>query len=439
MIAADKELSEREPEPPRKIDPRVDRDLETICLKCLEKDPERRYGSAEALAEDQECYLDNKPIRARPVQAWERAWKWARRRRSLAAVYGLGLLTFTLGGLGSGATWLWQRAETAYNQAESALPQEQQARAGEAEARRQLAVALYLHKVQLAHHALLDGDLLRAQQRLDECTPELRHWEWHYVHHLCHGELLTLQGHMELAATLIYSPDGRRLVSNGEQAVHVWDLAENREILTLGADQGTTLIVSRDRQQFASCHPGGNARDGRIGNSEIKMGDLATGKERFTFRLPSSCFVNPVFNPNGKHLAACSGVVEAQTTRTLRGEIQVWDLATGQERRTLKIEGACFASVAFSPDGKCLAADSYVRTFRRAPIVPRELKVWDLETGQDILTLPSPRVGDGYAFSPDGRQLAAAECKGTVKLWNAPSLPAQPPCDPLLDASIQRD
>jgi tetratricopeptide (TPR) repeat protein len=95
-----------EPPPPRKLEPAVPRDLETITLKCLHKDPSRRYPSAEALADDLRCFLQGEPIRARPLSLRERLW---RRRRRLLAV-GLALLLLALLGVGAQALLGWRRS-----------------------------------------------------------------------------------------------------------------------------------------------------------------------------------------------------------------------------------------------------------------------------------------------------------------------------------------
>jgi serine/threonine protein kinase len=95
-----------DPVPPRQLNRAVPRDLETICLKCLYKDPAKRYPTAGELADDLNRFLEDRPIQARPTTSWERAWKWGRRRPAaviLLAVGVLAALATVLGGLAYGA------------------------------------------------------------------------------------------------------------------------------------------------------------------------------------------------------------------------------------------------------------------------------------------------------------------------------------------------
>jgi eukaryotic-like serine/threonine-protein kinase len=110
-------VERQEPVPPRRLNPKIPRDLETICLKCLQKDPGRRYPSAHSLADDLAQWLDGRPIKARPVSPPERVWRWCGRRPAVAALAGALALTLSAGFLS--VLVLWRRAEAERRRAEA--------------------------------------------------------------------------------------------------------------------------------------------------------------------------------------------------------------------------------------------------------------------------------------------------------------------------------
>ncbi len=120
-----------DPVPPRRLVPGVPRDMETVCLKCLEKEPHRRYASAAALADDLRRYREGRPVLARPTPLWERGWRWARRRPAVAALLAA-VVVLTVGGVAA-VTWQWREAEA---NAAAEAKSRRAAVASEAEARR---------------------------------------------------------------------------------------------------------------------------------------------------------------------------------------------------------------------------------------------------------------------------------------------------------------
>ena len=117
-LATLNDLHTREPLPPRQLNPRLSRDLQTIILKCLEKDPGRRYPAASSLAEDLRLWLDGRPIQARPVGIGEKTWRWSRRRPAIAFLTASLVSSFVIGFWGM--FLLWRHGEAERVRAESA-------------------------------------------------------------------------------------------------------------------------------------------------------------------------------------------------------------------------------------------------------------------------------------------------------------------------------
>src|SRR5262249_3073343 len=140
----------QEPVPVRRLQPGVPRDLETVCLKCLHKEPPRRYPSAEALADDLDRWRNGEPIQARQVSRRERLLKWVRRRPALAALAALTVLVSVAGF--TGVLWQWRRAEGAYQREVEVAAAERQ--------------TAYSRAIALAQARWLAGDAGPAEQVL---------------------------------------------------------------------------------------------------------------------------------------------------------------------------------------------------------------------------------------------------------------------------------
>ena len=176
VVETIRDVIERDPPTPRSIAPSVDRDLEAICLKCLEKSPQARYPSAEALAEDLKNWLGQLPILARRRSAAQRCLILARGIPPAALVALIALVALV--GFPS-ALFLWRGAEIARQEA--------------VRARRELESLLYFQRVGLVERDLSLNHLNRVENLLDESgPPNLRGWEWYYLRRwfLCDPYLL---------------------------------------------------------------------------------------------------------------------------------------------------------------------------------------------------------------------------------------------------------
>jgi hypothetical protein len=200
-----------EPVPVRRLQPKVDRDLETICLKCLEKPAGRRYASAEVLAEDLRRFQADEPVAARPVGLVGRAVKWGRRRPAVATLLGVVALV-TAAGVG-GVLWSYGEAlrqrDLARDEARRADEKAREADQKAEEAERQT----YEAQIGRADAQLLAGDHTAAERVLEQTRPKFRGWEYDYLRGRAEGTPLALRGHTEPVHAVSFSPDGTRLAS----------------------------------------------------------------------------------------------------------------------------------------------------------------------------------------------------------------------------------
>jgi hypothetical protein len=249
--------------PPSRLRPGVPRDLETICLKCLQKETEKRYASAEALAEDLRRFLADEPILARPTSPWERGAKWVRRQPALAALAGVLCVATVV------VTALLLRHELAVRDANTRLEsvnarlQTENERAGR---------LLHAARIHLAQHALQAGQVGPAVALLDLCRPasglpqDFRGFEWYHLWQLCHRERSTFRVRKEEALLPILAPDERTV------AVLHGDTVSLRDLLT-GEDRKPIPNQNVDGQ-VAFSPKGGLAV---TANGGLHLWDLATG------------------------------------------------------------------------------------------------------------------------------------------------------------------
>jgi len=454
------QIAFEEPPAPRTLNAAVPRDLETIVLKAMAKDPRSRYPNAAALARDLRHYLAGEAIQARPPGALERLAKWARKRPAAAAL----LIVSVAAVLAFVVQISWSNAELRLAnarereravEAHEARQQERQ-RALEAEQRERIARRhLYAAQMNMIQQAWERGHVARVRTLLESQLPaagqeDLRGFEWFYYARLSHRDRFALPGHMHAVAATAVSPDGRTLATGSyDRTIALWDLPSGKRRATLPGHHGwvTALVFTKDGALISGGDDGA-LRTWReampqapifCGSPVVALalapdGTLAAGCHDGTIRLYADRARPPqavlaahagqvlalAFSPDGMTLA--SGGTD--------GVVYLWDVMTRQVRDSLTAHGGGVRSVAFAPDGTLLASGSDDETVR----------LWDALNGSEraVLRGHTDSVG-GVVFAPDSQTLASVSGApfrtsrpndlfvrqttprakpGEVKLWN---------------------
>jgi WD40 repeat protein len=403
-------VTESEPIRPRALDARIDRRLEVICLKCLEKQPEKRYPSAAALADDLERWLAGETILARPASRLERIVSWARRRPELA--FSLGALSVVLALALAVSLAFFLRVRSALRSEEA----QRLAFQSLAVVKENPGQALLLALESAARDTSLSSNnaLLSALEACREQRRFLGHTEGvNSVGFSPDGErvvtasndgtariwsvaggppLEVLKGHTGSVLAASFAPDGQRVVTaGGDVTARLWDAGSGRQIAVLPGE-GPSIngaVFSPDGEQVVT-----------LSGSTARTWNARTGQAIHVLKAHGADVLCAAFDPRGGQLVTGS---EDKTAI-------IWDLGAGTALRRLTGHSAAIFDVSYSADGKRIATGS-----------DPDARVWDATTGGEVCALNGHAFAVySVAFGPDGDFLATGSEDFTARIWAVP-------------------
>jgi WD40 repeat protein len=432
-----------DPVPPRRLQSGVPRDLETICTTCLAKSPTMRYPSALALAEDLRRFLDGEPIRARPLTAWGRGLKWARRHPALA-VLGAATVVATVG-LVAVLSVAYAEVSTAVSQKEAEaeaardarrkaeeladenLKAKNQANAQaalllqakndsdaqaerlrqEGERTRRAAFALQLTQVA----ATCERDPRRALQLLDDqtrCPPDLRDFTWAYLRRQCHREDRVYAEHdrHDALSAVAVAPNGMFAATAGSAGpIRLWDPRTGLSWAVLYGHAGPVLglAFSPDSGVLVSVGADHTVRLWEIPATVLETARRALNTLQFLRTVVKPAVLTPTLTLAGSDTGAVTCLAFAPDGRAVvtggaDGTVRVWDLSGW------RVAGPDLAGAG--------GAGALGAVFTRRGESP---------TGRPIWPVRSEKAHDGavlgLAFSGNGRMLATGGEDRAARVW----------------------
>jgi eukaryotic-like serine/threonine-protein kinase len=423
-----------EPVPPSQLVPRLPRDIETIALKCLQKEPEKRYDSATAVAEDLRRFLVGEAIVARPVPPWERAWRWCRRHPAPAALTATIVLVFALGL--AGILWQWDEAVKARDLASKRAVAEAEARRDEAKARQETETTLvdmYMtagisagDQGEHAHAVLWFANAARRakadpDRRLANAV-RARTWGRRALKPL---RAVVVDG--SLPRGFVFHPNGRYLITtevvdgrDGMTSNTLWDLESERSLSFPG---GLTAAPA------AAWSPDGLALAVGLNDGDVVVARFPDGEEATRIRFPGRIRLL-AYSADGHYLAIAGG-----------NSARVWDVRS-HTFATLELgHPATVTTLAFHPDGRFLATgcrDEQARLFAvpghaAGPLWPpvAHLQAAIRPAFYPVYSSPPLFVDDGRGLitygGKRGLTLRAAETGAEVRMIDSPGLAGRAP------------